>query len=703
MDGPLDEEPHGVPRSTGGAERLKNLTQMAVPVGVIGIILLLVVPLPAALLDFLIALNIVCSLVALLTVMFIKRPLDFSSFPSLILVLTLFRLGLNVASTRLVLSQGYAGHVIEAFGSFVIAGSLVIGLVVFLILVVIQFVVITKGAERVAEVGARFTLDAMPGKQMAIDADLNAGLIDEGQARQRRADVTGEADFYGAMDGGSKFVKGDAIAGIIIVLINLLGGFAIGMVQNGMSPAESINHYALLSIGDGLASQVPALLLSVATGLIVTRATSDGDMGSEAIRQLGQSKLVLQIAGGAAVVLGLIPSMPKLPFLLVAVLAFVAASRIGRRDAAAARDLALNELAPVPVDPTEAAENLLEEMRVDPLEVVLAPDLVDLVDTSGGGDLLERVRALRRKIALELGLVVPPVRTRDSLDLPMSTYAVRISGVEVARGQAPPGQVLALGDNLDGLPGRATVEPVFGLAGKWIPAELRHQAQLMGATVVDRASVLITHLGEVVRTHAPRLLSREDVRSLVEALKRTHPAVVDELTPAVLTLGEVQRVLQCLLDESVPIRDLARIFEALSLKAKQGSDLDGLVEAARGALGPAVAAVHEQDGVLHVITLDPLLEQALAEALRPGEHGASLALDAATAEHLVTGSSSCLERAEQQGISAVLVCAPPLRAPLRRLLKVAVGRLNVLSYDDVSTHARIETVGMVSGVHALAS
>ncbi|MGI4895707.1 MAG: FHIPEP family type III secretion protein, partial [Janthinobacterium lividum] len=454
---------------------------------------------------------------------------------------------------------------------------------------------------------------------------------------------------------------------------------------------------------DGLVSQVPALLLSVATGLIVTRATSTGDMGTEAIRQLGQEKLVLQIAGAAAIILAIIPSMPKLPFLLVGGLAIFASTRVARRDKQTARELELASNAPVALNPGEAAENLLEEMRVDPLEVVLAPDLVDLVDTSGGGDLLERVRALRRKIALELGLVVPPVRTRDSLDLPMSTYAVRISGIEVARGMAPPGQVLALGDNLDGLPGRATVEPVFGLAGKWIPAELRHQAQLMGATVVDRASVLITHLGELVRTHAPRLLSREDVRSLVEALKRTHPAVVDELTPAVLTLGEVQRVLQALLEEAVPIRDLARIFEALSLKAKAGSDLDGLVEASRAALGPAVAAVHEQDGVLHVITLDPLLEQSLAECLRPGEVGASLALDAATAEHLITASGSCLERAEQHGISAVLVCAPPLRAPLRRLLKVAVGRLHVLSYDDVSNHPRIETVGSVSNVHALAS
>ncbi|PPK94531.1 flagellar biosynthesis protein FlhA [Kineococcus xinjiangensis] len=671
------------------------------PIGVVGIVMLLVVPLPAALLDFLIAINIVCSLMALLICMYVKRPLDFSVFPSLILVLTLFRLGLNVAATRLVLSDGYAGKVIDAFGHFVISGSLVIGLVVFLILIVIQFVVITKGAERVAEVGARFTLDAMPGKQMAIDADLNAGLIDEAEARRRRADVTAEADFYGAMDGGSKFVKGDAIAAIIITIINLIGGFTIGMVQQGLAPAESIQKFALLTIGDGLASQVPALLLSVATGLIVTRSTGTGDMGTEVITQLSQQKAALQIAGGAAIVLGLIPSMPKLPFFIVGVLAFVAASTIAKRDAKAALAEAI---APAPAGPApDPTETLLEEMRVDALELVLAADLVDLVDTSSGGDLLDRVRALRRKVALELGLVLPPVRTRDSLDLPMSTYAVRISGVEVARGMAPPGQVLALGDNLDGLPGRATVEPVFGLSSKWVPGELRAQAQLMGATVVDRASVLITHLGEIVRSNAPRLLGREDVRSLVDTLKRTHPVVVEELTPALLTLGEVQRILQALLDEGVPIRDLARIFEALSLKAKQGSDLDGLVESARVALGAAVAAVHEQDGVLHVLTLDPLLEHSLADALRPGELGSNLALDAGTVDHLVTEASTCLARVEQAGLQAVLVCAPSLRAPLRRLLKVALPRLHVLSYSEVSSHARIETIGSVKSVHALAS
>ncbi|WP_459642427.1 flagellar biosynthesis protein FlhA [Kineococcus sp. NUM-3379] len=676
---------------------------MAMPMGVVGIVLLLVVPLPAAVLDFLIAINITCSLVALLICMYVKRPLDFSVFPSIILVLTLFRLGLNVAATRLVLSDGYAGKVIDAFGHFVISGSLIIGLVVFLILIVIQFVVITKGAERVAEVGARFTLDAMPGKQMAIDADLNAGLIDEDEARRRRADIAAEADFYGAMDGGSKFVKGDAIAAIIITLINLIGGFIIGMVQQGLSPAESIAKFALLSIGDGLVSQIPALLLSVATGLIVTRSTSNGDMGTEVVRQIAQQKSALQIAGGAAVVLALIPGMPKLPFLVVGALAIFASTRIAKREAVDAAAAAALE-APVPTGPApDATETLLEEMRVDPLELVLAPDLIDLVDASGGGDLLDRVRALRRKVALELGLVLPPVRTRDSLDLPMSSYAVRISGVEVARGTAPPGQVLALGDHLDGLPGRAAVEPVFGLSSKWVPAELRAQAQLMGATVVDRPSVLITHLGEVVRANAPRLLGREDVRSLVDALKRTHPVVVDELTPSLLSLGEVQRVLQSLLEEGVPIRDLARIFEALSLRAKQGADLDGLVDAARSCLGAAVANVHEQDGVLHVVTLDPILEHTLAESLRPGETGQNLALDATMVDHLVTETGTLLERAEQAGVQMVLVCAPTLRAPLRRLLRVAVPRMHVLSYTEVSNHTRIEMIGSVKHVHAVAS
>jgi flagellar biosynthesis protein FlhA len=682
----------------------KQLVQLGVPVGVVGVVLLLVVPLPAAVLDLLIVTNIAMSLVVLLTSMYIKRPLDFSVFPSLLLILTLFRLGLNVASTRLVLRDGYAGEVIDAFGHFVVGGSLVIGLVIFLILVVIQFAVITNGAGRVAEVGARFTLDAMPGKQMAIDADLNAGLIDEDEARRRRAEIAAEADFYGAMDGGSKFVKGDAIAGIIITVINLLGGFAVGMLQMGMSAGDAIERFSLLTIGDGLVTQIPALLMSVSTGLIVTRATSEGDMGETASTQLTQSRTSLMIAGAAAIALALLPGMPKVPFLLVGSVLLLIGWRIGTREAADARAA---ELAVVPTQPggagPDSPEALIEQMRVHALEILLAPDLVDMVGSGTDQDLLARVRGLRRKIAMDLGIVVPPVRTRDSVDLPRSTYVVRIAGVEVGRGEAPSGRLLALGDRLDAVGGTPVVEPVFGLPGKWIPAELRHAAEMAGATVVDRVSVLITHLGAIIDANAPRLLSREDVRVLTEGVKAVNPSVVDELVPGLLTLGEVQRVLQGLLAERVPIRDLSRIYEGLTLRAKVSTDVEGLVEAARASLGPALAAPYAHDGVLRVITLEPAFEQHLMESLRPGEAGSQLMLEPARMDHLLTSVRQTAAQGEASGREAVLVCAPVLRAALRRTVVLALPALPVLSYGEVTgAGLQIETVGVITDAAAIA-
>ncbi|HET6481287.1 MAG TPA: flagellar biosynthesis protein FlhA [Actinoplanes sp.] len=678
----------------------RNVSKLAVPLGVIGIILMMVVPMPTFLLDTLIAFNITGALLILLTSMFVQKPLDFSVFPALLLVATLFRLALNISATRLVLRDGDAGKVIHAFGSFVVGGNLVIGLVIFLILVIVQMIVVTKGAERVAEVGARFTLDAMPGKQMAIDADLNAGLIDEDQAKKRRAEVGAEAEFYGAMDGGSKFVKGDAIAAVIITLVNLVGGFAIGVAQQGMAPGDAMNHYSLLSIGDGLVSQIPALLLSVATGLIVTRSATSGDMGTTVTAQLSQNKLVLRIAGGAALALCVIPGLPKVPFLLVGVAFLVAAQRVvePQPDDEAAAAAAAAEVVDMP--PADSPEQLLGEMRVDPLELALSPDLVDLVDASSG-DLLDRVRALRRKMAMELGVIMPPVRTRDDLDLPLSSYAIRISGVDAGTGEAPPGTVLAIGDGLQGLPGRAGVEPVFGLPGKWVPAELHYQAELSGATVVDRASVIITHLAEVVRSNASRLLGREDVRALTEMVKRTHPVVVEELTPAVLSLGQIQKVLQALLDEGVPVRDLVRIFEALSLRAKATVDHDSLVESARAALGPAIAAQYATAGRLTVITLDPMLEQQLLESLRPSETGAFMAIDGTRAETIVSEAARLAETAEQQGLAPVLACSPQLRLPLMRLLRAGSRRVQVLSYGEISgSTAQIETIGVVNGAYA---
>jgi flagellar biosynthesis protein FlhA len=679
---------------------VQKLTKAAVPIGVVAIVLMLVVPLPAAVLDLLLGLNVTASLLILLVAMQIRRPLDFAVFPSLILIATLFRLALNVSSTRLVLTDGYAGKVIEAFGHFVIGGSLIVGLVIFVILTIIQFVVITNGAGRVAEVGARFTLDAMPGKQMAIDADLNAGLINEKQARKRRTEVTAEADFYGSMDGASKFVKGDAIAAIIITLINLIGGMAIGVMQLGMAPADAVATYSLLTVGDGLVSQIPALLLSTATGIIVTRSASDGDMGSDLISQLGRFKQPVRIAGGAALALCLIPGLPKLPFLVIGGLFLLMASRMQETPEV---DEDADPQAAVDDEPRpDSPEAIAEKMRVDPLELEVAFDLVDLVDASRGGDLLDRVKALRRKVAMETGLVIPLVRTRDNLDLPASQYVIWLNGVPAAKGTSPAGTVLAIGDMLDGLPGRATREPVFGLPAKWVPVELQRQAEMAGATVVDRSSVITTHLAEVVRQNAADLLGREDVRLLVEMVKRTHPIVVEELTPTLLTLGEIQRVLHGLLEENVSIRDLVRIFEALSVRAKVSTDVDGLVEAARSALGSAISHPYvTPDERLHVMTLDPAFEQRLLEAVRQSEAGQVLALDAGTVDALVNGCSGLLTDAERLGLSPVLVCSPQVRAALSRLMRQVLPRLPVISYTEVSRTAQIESLGVVNGAVAV--
>ena len=673
----------------------RNFSKLAVPVGVVGIVLLLVVPVPAFVLDVLIIINILLALVVLLTTMFVKKPLDFSVFPSLLLVATLFRLGLNVASTRLVLGQGYAGDVIGAFGHVAVGGSIIIGAVIFLILVVIQFVVVTKGAERVAEVGARFTLDAMPGKQMAIDADLNAGLITDVQARERRAEVSAEADFYGAMDGASKFVKGDAIAGIVIILINIVGGIAIGMIQNGLSIGDAVSKYTLLTIGDGLVSQIPALLMAVSTGMIVTRSNAEADMGTTASAQLTQSRNALIIAGCAAILMAFIPGMPIIPFVAVGAALLIIAQRIKARAALAGKQMADAAFAGSDDAKSLTTEHLMEQMRVHALEILLAPDLVDIV-SDASDDLLARVRALRRKIAMELGIVVPPVRTRDSVELPASTYVIRIAGVETGRGVAPAGKVLALGDALDSLPGVVTVEPVFGLAGKWVPSELRHSAEMTGATVIDRVSVVVTHLSSIITSNAARLLTREDVRVLTEGVKEVNPAAVDELVPNLLTLAEVQRVLQGLLIEQIPINDLPRIYEALSLRAKASPEPEGLIESARLALGPALTSQYLDDQTLRVIMIDPLLEQSMLEGLRPSEHGTQILMDQQALEAVLASVRDAVARVEATGQSAVLVCAPALRPAIRRLVSAQSGGLPVLSYQEVtSANVNIETVGVV--------
>ncbi|WIE80894.1 flagellar biosynthesis protein FlhA [Curtobacterium sp. MCSS17_016] len=671
--------------------RLKNLPQLAVPIGVVAIVLLLVVPVPAWVLDVLISVNIVFALMVLLTTMFVKKPLDFSVFPSLLLIATLFRLGLNVSSLRLVLGGGYAGHVIETFGEVTVGGNLIIGAIVFLILVVIQFIVVTKGAERVAEVGARFTLDAMPGKQMAIDADLNAGLITDAQAKQRRQEVSSEADFYGAMDGASKFVKGDAIAGILIIVINVIGGIIIGMLQGGMEIMDALNKYALLSIGDGLTAQIPALLMAISTGMIVTRSGDNTDIGTTAGKQVIQSRTSLIIAGCASFVLALIPGMPKLTFVLLGVLLLVGAQSIKRkaaRDVEAERARAVAEKS---TGTTDTTADLMDQMKVHPLEIQLAPDLVDIVNVEAGGDLLARVKGLRRKIAMEVGIVLPPVRTRDNSDLPPGTYAVHVAGAEAGRGTAPRGKVLALGEHLDTITGIDTVEPVFGLAAKWIPFEMGQQAELLGGTVVDRTSVIVTHLSALITDNADRLLSREDVRTLTDHLKQTNPSAVEELTPTLLSLAEVQRVLQGLLAERVPINDLGRIYEALAIRAKVSTDVEGLIEAARAALGNALSTPHMDDGVLRTLTFDPLLEQTMLESLKMTDSGSVIILDPALFERVLTA----VRDVTAQNENAVIACFPQLRPAVRKLVATQAPRTPVLSYTEVTGVSPIESIGVI--------
>lgn len=677
-----------------------RFARLTVPVGIVGIVLLLVVPVPAPLLDFLIVCNILLALLILLTSMFVKKPLDFSVFPSLLLVATLFRLGLNVASTRLVLGQGFAGQVIDAFGKVTVGGSMIIGAVVFLILVVIQFVVVTKGAERVAEVGARFTLDAMPGKQMAIDADLNAGLITDAQARKRRAEVSAEADFYGAMDGASKFVKGDAIAGIIIIIINFVGGIAIGVLQRGMNVGDALNSYGLLTMGDGLVTQIPALLMAVSTGMIVTRSNAEEDMGRTASSQLMQSPNAMLIAGLAAVAMALIPGMPTLPFLLVGAFLLFASRRLAAQQKKQLEEQDAEEAASLSTE-EDPNERLMQDMRIHPVEILLAPDLVDMV-SGASDDLLARVRSLRHKIAMELGIVIPPVRTRDNVELPPANYAIRIAGVEAGRGTAPSGKLLALGDYLDALPGISTVEPVFGLAGKWIPTEMRHSAEMTGATVIDRVSVLVTHLSSIVSANAARLLTREDVRVLTEGVRKQSPAAVEELIPGLMSLAEVQRVLQGLLEEQVPINDLPRIYEALALRAKVSTEPEALVEAARQSLGPALAAKFLDGAVLNVIMIDPLLEQSMLEDMRPAEGGTQIVMSQARLDAVLASVKSSVEAAAAAGRQAVLVCAPALRPAVRRLVAAPDGGVPVLSYREVtSANIQIETVGVVRHAEAI--
>jgi flagellar biosynthesis protein FlhA len=677
--------------------RLLKHTDMLAAVAVVLVVTMLVVPLPAPVLDLLITLNISAALTIVATTMYLGRALDFASFPSLLLLTTMFRLAINVSVTRLILTSGSAGSVVKSFGAFVVGGNVVVGLVIFLILVVIQFVVVTNGAGRVAEVGARFTLDAMPGKQMAIDADLNAGLITDDQARERRSEIAREADFYGAMDGASKFVKGDAMAAVIITAINLIGGIIVGMLQHNLGFGEATQQYSLLTVGDGLAAQIPALLISVATGIIVTRSASDRDLGSDIAGQILRQRKAPLVAAGAIGGFALVPGLPKLPFLFIAAI-FGAIGWGVRNGMPGAKADGEGETPALP----SASQEPISEVGVDALELAIGFGLVPLVDGAGGsGALLRRVSMIRRQIASDLGIVIPPVRIHDELGMESHEYVLKVRGSEVARGRIMPGHLLAMdpGDASGTLQGIHTREPAFGLDAVWIHESVRGEAESLGYTVVDVESVIITHLTEVIRSHAAELLTRQDVRALLDNLKQTNAAVVEEVVPDALSLGEIQRVLQSLLSEGVAIRDLGTIVEAIGDKARTTRDTGLLSEYARQALGRAITAPHLDEQLrLQAITLDPAIEQEVSTSITQTTDGEYLAMEPPRAQAIVNALGAQVDHASARGAGGripVLLCSARIRRHLRRLIAQAQPHLAVCSYNEIAPGVSVETVGVI--------
>jgi len=680
--------------------------------GLFGTILLLILPVPPLLLDMLLTISIGLSLLTLLVILYLRTPAEFTGFPTLLLFITLYRLALNVASTRLILLDGYAGHIIEAFGNFVVRGNYVVGLVVFCILVLINFIVITKGAGRIAEVAARFTLDAMPGKQMAIDAELNAGLINESEARTRRRAVEEEADFYGAMDGASKFVRGDAIAAILITLINVVGGFAIGIMQKGMTMNEALSHFTMLSIGDGLVSQVPALITSVAAGILVTRAGSKNDLGRELTRQMLFYPKALTILAVMLGVMALIPGLPTMPFLtmgtVVGLLAY-SLNKNGMPDAApqtAATAGGMNgqgktadPKAPAATAAEAKANDKLENLlTLDTLQIELGYGLVSLADKAKGGDLLDRVTGVRRTFASDMGVLIPPIRLRDNLQLGNNEYRFVLKGNPIATGQLMPNNWLAMNATnskvtLKGIP---TVEPVFQLPATWVSEVERKNAEVSGFTVVDAPSVLITHLSESVRRHCHEIITRQDVQALLDNLKQTHPAVVNELIPGQLSIGQVQRILQNLLAEGISIKNLAGILERVGDFASFTKNPDELSEHARRALGAQLARPYQgENGSVRAITIDPKLEAALTQGVRQSANEVALIIEPRLARHVMDSLSRVMQQMLAAGQQPVVLCAPTLRLAFRRFFENTFADLAVLSYAEIPPRVQVQNAAII--------
>ena len=690
-------------------ERLHANRGLIVPLGFVMLLAVVLVPMPPAVLDLMISVNIALAVIVLLTTLHVTKPLEFSVFPSLLLATTLLRLVLNVASTRLILTadanspeeaMSVAGQVIRTFGEFVAGGELVVGVIIFLILMVVQFMVVTKGAGRISEVAARFTLDAMPGKQMAIDSDLNAGLINEQEARQRRDSITREADFYGSMDGASKFVKGDAVAGIIITAINIVGGFAIGMIQRGWPAQQTAETFTILTVGDGLTSQIPSLVISIASALIVTQSSQEGELGSELTKQLSSQPRGLLITGGFLVMLALTP-LPTIPLLTIGALIITMAIltlRAAKKKRASIQTgaHAASEAAPEP----PPVEDLL---KVDVLELEVGYGLVGLVDKAQGGDLLERITAVRRQLAVELGLVMPPVRIRDNMQLGQQIYRVKVRGNAVAESVVHAGKLLAMdsGITTGRLDGEPTKEPAFGLDAWWIDASMKQRAETMNYTVVDPSTVIATHLTEVTKRHGAELLTREEVSNLVEGLKAKAPKLVEEVIPGTVKLGDLQKVLQNLLAEGVPVRDMETIVETLGDWAPKTGDLDVLTEYARHALRRTICHQHaspmEGGGLrLVCVTLDPAFEDQISAYVERGAAGTTVNMPAREAQRFTKRIASALERVTMAGHPAVVVASPQVRGPVRQMIAPTLPHVAVLGYNEVSSDVEVESMGLVA-------
>ncbi|MCM2674724.1 flagellar biosynthesis protein FlhA [Alkalicoccobacillus plakortidis] len=677
-----------------------KIKDLVVLFGVILIIVMLIIPLPPPILDVLIIFNISISLLIILVAMNTTDSLQFSIFPTLLLLITLFRLGLSVSTTRSILGNADAGNVIDTFGNFVIGGNAIVGFVVFIILVIIQFIVITKGAERVSEVGARFTLDAMPGKQMSIDADLNAGLISDSEAKQRREKIEKEADFYGSMDGASKFVKGDAIASIIIVAINMIVGLIIGMMQMGMDLNTAVITYTLLTVGDGLVSQIPALLISTATGIIVTKAASEGSLSGDITKQIFAYPKLLYVTAGTIFLLGVATPISKLlTFSMVGLLAFAGWQLQNVKARAPDLDQPLDDSEETPSDEMRSPENVVNLLQIDPIEFEFGYGLIPLADTNQGGDLLDRVVMIRRQMAIELGMIVPVIRIRDNIQLQANEYVIKIKGNEIAKGEVLLDHYMAMSPGFEdeSIVGVETIEPAFGLAALWIGEDMKEKAEMSGYTVVDPPSVVSTHLTEIIKRHAHELLGRQETRQLIDHLKETYPVLVEETTPALLSIGDVQRVLTNLLKENVSIRNLPMIFETLADYGQLTKDMDLLTEYVRQSLSRQISTqVSTKNEPLYVVTLSGSVEKIVADSVQQTDHGPFLSMDQAHSQKILDSAVEETNRLSQMGQTPVLLCSPAVRMYVRQLLERYLPNVPVLSYNELEVDVEVQSVGVVN-------